>query len=203
MAFYESPRFPDNISRGSSGGPRWSTDVVIMQSGHEQRNERWENARHEYNVAYGVKDIVHLEALKQFFMFVRGQAHGFRYKDWADYRSGAVQAAPTMLDQQIGIGDGVQTDFQLVKIYDNYTREIKKPVGGTILVAVDGNPVVPSGIDLTTGIVTITPAPSNGLAVTAGYEFDVPCAFATDVLMTQMDVYYLGSADVPLVELRL
>ena len=202
MAFYESPRFPENISQGSSGGPKWSTDVVTMQSGQEQRNQRWQDSRHEYNVAYGVKDISDLEALKAFFMLTRGRLHGFRYKDWADYKSGPVLAVPTELDQTIGTGDDSTTEFQLVKVYDDYSRKIAKPVTGTVLVAVNGTPVVPSNIDYTTGLVTITPAPAAGQVVSAGFEFDVPCSFQTDTLMTQMEVYYLGSANVTLVELR-
>jgi hypothetical protein len=37
MAFHEV-RFPTDISYGSSGGPEFSTDIVITSSGHEQRN---------------------------------------------------------------------------------------------------------------------------------------------------------------------
>ena len=202
MAFYESPRFPENISQGSSGGPKWVTDAVVLDSGQEQRNQRWQDPRHEYNVAYGVKDIDHLEALKQFFLRVRGRAHGFRYKDWADYKSGPVLAVPTELDQGIGVGDDSETFFQLSKTYDDYIRLIKKPVSGTVLVAVNGAPVVPTSIDYTTGVVEITPAPANGLVVSAGFEFDGPCGFQTDTLMTQMEVFYLGAASVTLVELR-
>lgn len=207
MAFIETPRFPDNISEGSSGGPRWRTEIVVTQSGQEQRNAGWENARHEYDVAYGVKDISHLESLTDFFMNTRGMLHSFRYKDWADYKSGAVENDPTGLDQQIGVGDAVETQFQLKKTYKiagiDYERDIKKPVTGTVIVYVDGNPVTPSDIDYTTGIVTLTTPPGAGAIVTAGFEFDVPCRFNTDTLQTQLEVYNVGAAQMPLVEVRL
>ena len=115
MAFLETPRFPDDISAGSSGGPRWRTEIVVSQSGWEQRNQGWGDARHEYNVGYGVKDIIHLEQLKEFFMAVRGMRDGFRYKDWADFNSSRVENTPTNLDQLIGTGDGNNEIFQLTK----------------------------------------------------------------------------------------
>lgn len=206
--FLESPRFPENISRGSSGGPRWSTEIVVSRGGYEQRNARWGNARHEYDVAYGIKDIEHLEALKVHFMVMRGSQHAFRYKDWADYKSVPVEQIPSDADQQIGVGDvGGTTEFQLVKYYDLgggnfYIRPINKPVDGTVLVAVAGAPIASPVVDTTTGIVTITPAPAPGEVVTAGFEFDVPTRFAADSLITALEVYNQAATSCNLLEVR-
>ena len=54
MSFIEI-QFPTDISYGAVGGPIYSTDVVTMFSGHEQRNSNWKNARGKYNIASGVK----------------------------------------------------------------------------------------------------------------------------------------------------
>ena len=40
MSFHEV-RFPTAISRGAHGGPERRTDVVVLGSGHEERNSRW------------------------------------------------------------------------------------------------------------------------------------------------------------------
>jgi hypothetical protein len=38
-------RFPDAIAYGATGGPEYLTDIVILQSGFEQRNQSWDSAR--------------------------------------------------------------------------------------------------------------------------------------------------------------
>ena len=44
MAFVEV-QFPTDISYGSSGGPEYATDIVATNSGYEQRNINWAQAR--------------------------------------------------------------------------------------------------------------------------------------------------------------
>ena len=86
MGFVEE-QFPTDISYGSSGGPEFSTDIVTAQSGHEQRNSNWAEARARYNVAHGVKSQTQLDALIAFFRARKGRACGFRFKDWIDYKA--------------------------------------------------------------------------------------------------------------------
>ena len=43
--------------------------------------------------------------LVAFFEARRGRLYGFRFKDWADYKSCLPSAAPTATDQMIGTGD--------------------------------------------------------------------------------------------------
>ena len=58
-------------------------------------------------------------------------------------------------------------------------------------------------VDTTTGVVTFAAAPASGLAITAGFEFDVPVRFDTDVLDMTLDLERLGSITfIPLLELR-
>lgn len=204
--FFESPRFPECIASGSKGGPTWLTDVVTVTSGHEQRNQRWQHTRHSYDVAFGVHIMRDLEQLIAFFHGVRGRAHGFRFKDYADYRSCTVTEEPTAFDQVIGTGDAAETSFQLTKTYDPfgtgpYYREIRKPVEGTVKIGVDGTEV-PAVVDYTTGIVSFGTAPANGTSVTAGYYFDVPCRFDTDQLVVQLETILAGGAEIPIVEIR-
>lgn len=40
MSFHDVS-FPDAIARGATGGPEYSTDVVMVASGFEQRNVNW------------------------------------------------------------------------------------------------------------------------------------------------------------------
>ena len=45
MADFHEVRFPDSISKGSSGGPRRRTDIVTLRSGYEERNSVWSDSR--------------------------------------------------------------------------------------------------------------------------------------------------------------
>jgi uncharacterized protein (TIGR02217 family) len=199
MAFIEV-RFPIDIAYGSSGGPVYSTDIVITQSGNEQRNSNWSQARARYNVAHGVKTQTQLDVLIAFFRARKGRADGFRFKDWTDYK---------VLAQAIGTGNGSATIFQLKKTYSSgavtETRTITKPVQSTVVIYLAG--VLQSGasysVNTTNGAITFAAAPANGAAITADFEFDIPVRFDTDRLSVTLDNYGSSSLyDIPLVEIR-
>lgn len=212
----ETPRFPENISYGSTGGPGYSTDVVTVSSGAESRNINWTESRHTYNAAFGIRDESYITALVNFFHTVKGKAYGFRYKDWSDYTS-SDSTTISATDQYLGTGDsediGVTgtTQFQLIKAYSagvlNTGRIIHKPVNGTVVVARDGIIENASNYVLSTINGTINfftgHIPLTGEVITAGFEFDVPCRFDTDTLSINLEMYQHGSTDVPLVELRI
>lgn len=210
MSFHEI-RFPADISRGSAGGPERRTQVVALSSGHEERNQQWADSRRRYDAGSGVKDAGALHALIAFFEERRGRAHGFRWKDWADFKSCVPLADPTPVDQPVGTGDGAATAFQLVKVYGSvhlpWTRTISKPVAGTVRVALDGvEQAVVSDftVDVTTGVVTFAVPPAEGAAVTAGFEFDVPVRFDTDRISVDLASLRHGDiAEIPVVEVRL
>lgn len=115
MSFIETPRFPDKISYGSSGGPMYNTDVITVTSGHETRNQNWIQSRHEYDASFGVTDEPRLSELITFFHAMAGQAHEFRFKDWGDYMSCDLRQTPSELDQLIGVGNS--TDGSLSNAY--------------------------------------------------------------------------------------
>jgi len=192
-------QFPPDISYGSSGGPEYTTDIVVASNGYEQRNVNWAQARARYNVAKGVKTKAQLDALIAFFRARKGRAYGFRFKDWTDFSaSGEV----------IGTGNGSATSFQLVKKYtsgtDQEIRTISKPVGATVKIYKNGVLQVSGvSVDSATGMVTLSAAPANGVVVTADFEFDVPVRFDTDRLAATLDSYGISSwLDIPLIEVR-
>jgi uncharacterized protein (TIGR02217 family) len=135
MAFHEM-RFPDNISRGAKGGPERRTQVVTLASGDEERNASWANSRRHYDAAYGIRRADDLAAVIAFFEARNGRLYGFRWKDWADYKSCLPSAAVSAFDQPLGVGDGITTAFPLTKTYASgaqaWVRAITKPVAGTV-----------------------------------------------------------------------
>ncbi|SUZ33224.1 hypothetical protein ROE7235_02993 [Roseibaca ekhonensis] len=207
MAFHEV-RFPDNIGRGARGGPERRTQIVELASGDEERNASWANSRRRYDVAYGIRRADDLAAVVAFFEARNGRLHGFRFKDWSDYKSSAPSQSPGPLDQPIGTGNGSITSFALMKRYSSssqtWTRAITKPVAGSLRVALGGAEQTSGwSVDTTTGVVTFDTAPGAGVTITAGFEFDVPVRFDSDTLDVTLDVERLGSiTSIPLLEIR-
>jgi len=210
MAFHEI-RFPLGIALGASGGPERRTEIVTLGSGREERNSPWAMSRRRYNAGLGLKKLDDIHEAIAFFEARHGRLHGFRWRDRADWKSGSPGASVTPLDQVLGAGDGARTAFQLVKTYvsgeASYTREIAKPVAGSLRIAVAGE-AMEEGTDFstdhTTGIVTFAVAPAEGASVTAGFEFDVPVRFDTDFLDINLAAFEAGSVpDIPVVEIRL
>jgi uncharacterized protein (TIGR02217 family) len=202
-AFHEI-RFPLSIALGASGGPERRTDIVLLASGHEERNTRWADSRRRYNAGTGVHSLADLHTLIGFFEERRGRLHGFRWRDRSDWKSCPPNETPDAEDQPIGIGDGDTNVFQLMKTYGEgiapYRRTIAKPVGGTVRVAVDGDQQA-AGLaflaDTATGLVTFQAGhvPPEDAIVTAGFEFDVPVRFDTDRLDINLASFEAG--DVP------
>lgn len=180
MAFIESPRFPEFISEGASGGPTFKTEVFPTVDGLEQRSSKWTRARHTYDFSFGIREMADMDLLRDFFIAVRAKTNSFRFKDWNDFE---------LIGENIGTGDGTTTLFQITKTYKtgtfSYVRRIRKPVDGLQVYVDDTLQVEGSDyeVDLTTGIITFNTAPSNGLLITVTGEFDVPVRLDVDAMV--------------------
>ncbi len=205
MVFSEQ-RLPHRLAFGSTGGVERRTDVVTLASGFEARTTPWAHGRRRYLVGGGARTLEEAQALTAFFEARRGRLNGFRFKDFADFQSCAPGAAIGALDQPIGTGDGHTAAFQLAKAYgdapDTFSRPIRKPVAGTVQVAVAGIAAA-FALDATTGLVTLAGAPMVGQAVTAGFEFDTPVRFDIDRLDVTLESFDAARVVAfPLVEVR-
>lgn len=211
MSFHDI-LFPLRFAFGSTGGPRRKSDVVQLASGADHINTSWADSRRRWDAATAVKSFDDLQAIVAFWEARLGKVHGFRFRDFLDWKSCQSSGAITPLDQAIGTGTGALATFQLKKTYasgpSSYVRTITKPVAGTVRVAVAGvEKTLPTHftVDLLTGIVTFTGGnePANGAAVTAGFEFDVPARFDTDEIVVSMEAFKAGSIpQIPIVEDR-
>ena len=198
--FIETPRFPENIAEGSSGGPSFKTYISEGHSGIEQRHIGWSRAKAKYDVSYGIRDTADMDTVRAFFYAMRGRATGFRFKDWGDYH---------MTLETIGTGNGVLEDFVFKKTYtvgaSSYVRRIFKPISGTVTVRVN-DVVVTTGftIDYANGIISFNSPVTDTHTVKITCEFDVPVRFDTDELQAEHDGYLTESwSSIPIVELLL
>jgi len=184
------------------------TDIAALVSGFEERNARWANSRRSYDVGTGLRSLHDLQSVLTFFEERRGRLYGFRFRDPMDHASCPIGQQPQAGDQQLGIGDGETTSYQLTKTYGAqhapYQRKITKPVADTVRVALDGTETTAITIDETTGLVIFATPPLAGSQLTAGFQFDVPVRFDTDQLEFSLSGFEAGDIpSVPLMEIRL
>ncbi len=208
MAFHHI-RFPLDISLGARGGPKRKTDIVTLASGAEERNQRWANSLRTYNAAYGIKSRSDMAEVLEFFEERRGRFHGFLWRDALDYTSSGSMNI-SVDNQQIGIGDGVEIQFQLTKTYganfDPFERKITKPVVSSVLIKVGAIELANNEffVEEATGMVTLNVAPANGEIIKAGFEFDVPVRFDIDHLDVELSSFDAANiSNIPLVEVKI
>ena len=208
MAFHEV-RLPARLAFGSTGGVERRTEVVTLGSGFERRSTPWAQGRRRYLIGANLRSLDDMAALTDCFEARRGRLYGFRFRDFADFKSCAPSRASTAFDQALGAGDGQQTAFQLLKRYGEgetaFGRSVQKPVEGTVKVAVAGTELPPTSfsIDWTTGVVNLAEPPAEGMAVSAVFEFDVPVRFDADRIDIALESFDAGRmAAVPLIETR-
>jgi uncharacterized protein (TIGR02217 family) len=194
MTFIEAPRFPTDINYGIVGGPKYKTNLIEKNSGWENANAVWPQGRHEYDLVYAVKDQITIEALLAFFHATKGRSVGFRFKDWADFKSCGVDSMPAFTDQLVsGVPDGFIRSFQLAKNYIkgsiSTVRLIKKPVSGTVIVGIGGLLANGVTVDTTTGIITF-PADITG-SVTEVTQAN-PCVLTANNNLAENDTIYIS-----------
>lgn len=210
MSFHEI-RFPSHLSFGSIGGPERLTEIVTLANGHEERNTPWAHSRRRYDAGVGMQSLDDVAEVVAFFEARRGRLHGFRWKDWSDWKSCRPSQEIGFGDQEIGTGDGTARVFRLCKTYrsgdQSYRRPICKPVAGSVRIGIDGVELPEAGgwtCDTATGEVTFAAPPPAGAVVSAGFEFDVPARFDADAILVSVSSFQAGEIpDVPVLELRI
>lgn len=203
---FDAVDFPLAIGREALVVTEFSTQIVSSPSGHEQRASEWAEARMRYDAGPGVRSEADVRTLTDFFRARRGAARAFRFRDPFDGSSAANGGMLTAIDQWLGVGDGSQRQFALVKYYGSddavQARAIRLPVAGSVRVSVDGIETAAFAVT-DNGEVLLDAAPADGVAVRAGFLFDVPVRFAEDRLEVSRATFLAGEiANVPLVEVR-
>ena len=213
LSSFHDVRFPLGVSFGATGGPERRNEIVQLTSGREKRNARFSQSRRHYDAGTGVRSLADLHDVLVFFEARRGSLHAFRFRDPFDMKSCRPEETVSAADEMLGTGDGVRVRFSLIKSYgegdDAYQRLIARPVLDTLRVAVDGVEKSSPGdwtFDFATGEIVFAPGsvPGSGLAVTAGYEFDVPVRFDAERMSMSLTAFKAGQIpSIPLIEVRL
>ncbi len=197
---FDEVRLPTKIEFGARGGPRFRTEVVVLGSGHEQRNAEWSATRAAWDVAPGIQSAADLDAIIAFWYARQGRLRGFRFKDHTDFSvTGQVLIAAVA---------GGETSAQLVRGYNSggqtFSRTVTKPVAGSVQLFLDGTPLA-SSVDTATGVVSFAALPggSPSPVLSADFAFDVPVRFDTDNLEIRQVTHARDAVrSLPIVEIR-
>lgn len=203
MSFIETPRFPDDVAINATGGPLFLVDVVELNSGYEQRNTSWSQARAQYSIALPARDDSLRDALLAFIRAIaKGRLNGFRFKDYTDYQATHADSAAG-LGKFSSVSSGV---WQMTKRYTSgattFDRNITKPVSSTVQIKNGAGSVLVSGVDYTldstTGRVTVLGSPTPQPSTWSG-EFDIPVRLNNDY--AALRALFSGLSDWPSIEL--
>lgn len=173
--------FPEKLAPGFIGGPNYEDNAVPGSGGFEDVDLVW-GPRHEYQFAVQALPMDEVHEILHFFHNQRGRTGVWLLRDAVDFET---------TGEAIGSGDGSETEFQIIVTYDGddpLVRNIRHPKNGTVTIYENGvaqTETTDYTIDYDTGIITFTTAPSNGVAVTADFEFYVPVRFGEKRLDAQ------------------
>jgi uncharacterized protein (TIGR02217 family) len=141
-----------------------------------------------------------LDTILGFFCARLGANGTFLYRGVNDIDAKRFEVA----GQKLGVGDGVVTDFQLVRsIGAEFLEVIQNPFGVPVI-NVDGNPVDPADItDLGNGLFRLAAAPAADAVVTADFNFAYLCKFDDDQLeLANFMAYFWECGSVPLITVK-
>lgn len=121
-----------------------------------------------------------LRTLMGFFLRQQGSFQAFLYNDPTDY---------VVAGQQIAFGDGITTNFQLIRTFGGFSEPITQPTSTAIFV----NGVSVAFSTLAYGVVQLAAAPAAGALVTANFTYDFPVRFSDDTQEYENFMYQLWS----------
>jgi uncharacterized protein (TIGR02217 family) len=159
--------------------PTFNTEIQESLAGREVRVQNFQNPIWEFTLHYEYllndprfrddTEATPLETLVGFFLARGGQFDDFLLNE-SDLTNRLEDS--TYSGQPVGTGNGVNTNFQLLRNVGGFMEAVQNPANQTALVYVGGSPKV-QGPDYTiaNGLVTFTTAPANGAAITADFTF--------------------------------
>jgi len=153
--------------------PLFSTIVQTSQSGREVRTANYQFPLYKWEIPYDFLSWIDarssLQTLLGFYNAHGGQFDTFLFQD--PYDGSAV-------DTEIGIGDGLATQFQIGRTLGGFFEPVFD-VQAITNIKIDGVVTTAYSIDLA-GLITFSGAPGNGLVITATFSYYWRVRFGED-----------------------
>lgn len=187
--------FPQLIAVGSEVSREYSVEITVSDSGRENRNANWSQARSEWNVSTGISTLEEFDELESLWYAVGGPLIGFRFQCPNDftttkYNNNPDDYPPGPFDQLMAVADGTSTSYQMVKMYGpagttiEYARIITRPQVGTVRIGLQApGAVQPSestegwSVQSAGGLLTFSTVLEAGTKIFWGGHFDCPARF--------------------------
>lgn len=191
MADFLEERLSDLIRYGSTWQEDFDVNVVMASGGNEYRSLTHPFPVRRFDISYLLSRDDLRTTLLATYQRAHGKYAGFRARCFDEWSSNGSTGTPTETDQLcLKVSSTV---WQMRKFYgtdksagtSGYPyRLIKKPVSGTVKVAVNGVLVAGPGanwtVDTATGRITLSGATAATVTadnVRCGFEFDFPVRF--------------------------
>jgi len=165
--------------------PQFSTNIKKSVSGYEVRTPLmayplWKFAL-KYDFLRTDANNNELKTLVGFYLQCKGSSETFYFKDPYDY---------TVENQVIGVGNGINKNFQIIRNYGGFIDLIQSPTNYSIFV----NGIETTAFTEENGVVIFNSAPSSGSTITFSGEFYYPCRFTEDKVDFTQFMYNLWDA---------
>jgi uncharacterized protein (TIGR02217 family) len=183
------------IIYNTKGGSAFSTNVIVMESGFEQRSQNWQNSRGRWEFGLRKADGNDTRSLNGFFRLRRGRFQGFRLKDWGNYtathlpkteRNVVTQGVINLISGSTTVGQMYKKTTDLTGTSDIDLQRIAKPITSVAPAVYKDDTLLTEvtdwEVDLSTGLVTFVVPPSASVLTWEG-QFDMPVRFDVDEFM--------------------
>lgn len=181
-----------NVLAGAVRRLEDKASVVEGDNGILESNARWDHRRRSWVLSWALEDTDEVEHLFD----VNGNSAGFLFVADEFGQDGDWKGE----DQFIGEGDGSTTTFQLIFTAATYTtdsppsvvrestRDINYPLADTVVMYKDNTPTTAFSVNYSTGVVTFTSPPANGVIITADYRYAWPVRFVSETFDSTVNV---------------
>ena len=182
----------EEVDYGFEGGPRYSTGVVDLENGFEERDSEWMYPRHEYSASFGDIDDPDRDLIISVFHACRGRRHSFLFKDWNDFEAE---------NEPLSVEVGTSNTVQLYKTYAWGQAYTIRPVQALAFATIydDNDDPVTGTLNLLTGEFTPVGMWGAGSYRWSG-EFYVWVRFEADYNPMTINSWRANTASVELIE---
>lgn len=195
-------RLSNHVENGAIRRDTMNLDIARQDGGFEKRNRLWSQFLGEFEVTYPL-DVRETSAIlaevRAAFFATGGGEDSFDFEDWRD---------KSVTNEQFGLGDGGETEFNLVKAYTfgahTHSRRIYRPVSA-ITIKDNGVTVDPAdyAVNYNLGVVTFDAAPIIAHSLSWTGSFYVPVRFEPTLQSVGVNAVHEKYDTFTLVEVRL
>ena len=190
--------FPEKLTYCFEKEVEFLTTISSTKNKKEVCNHNWTTPRYKFNLVHKTLNKNDFQQLQSLFLVCKGQGTAFNFLDKTDYE---------IINQQIGLGDGVNKNFDIYKIYSYQNYSYKRRIYNlnNVCVYLNGDKIEETAYTISNGTLSFKEGniPLSGQVITMDAEFNVIVRFNTDLLKVTSKGQYVEIDDLSLIETRI